>query len=150
MLAKQSGDNPLISKSQSISTQLQALLQDAGVPLAGNGAANELVQALAADYVWVRFREGPGDSWQDLYPAFHNQAAVDVEPEKYIDETVPQEYLHREALQLFIKRQSGGGNIETIAIMKPYERPAGFFLASDVLIVTPVVDSICKQYINSR
>lgn len=124
LLAKQSSDNPLAAKSQSISTQLQALLQDAGVPLAGTAAASELIQALAADYVWVRFREGPGDSWQDLHPAFYDQTVVDVTPEKYIDETVPQEYLHRVALQLFIERQSGGGNIETIAIMKPYERPA--------------------------
>lgn len=107
-----------------VSTALHALLDKAGVELTGDGSAAALVGQLSSDYAWVRWRDGPGDPWTDLHPAFADAPAPATQPERYLDGTVPAEFQHRVALRLWIERSDGSGSrAERIPIMDAFERP---------------------------
>lgn len=115
----------LDSDTSRIQQQLLSLTDNAGVTLAEETGVSDRVDALAADYSWVRWRIGPGDAWQQLHPAFAEEAAPELEPTGFLADDVPSEHLHRVAFQLFIERgpSSGPGEPERIAVMQRYERP---------------------------
>ncbi|MEQ8559144.1 MAG: hypothetical protein RIB03_12575 [Henriciella sp.] len=120
----------------SLADAIAEALQKGGVTL-GEGRTDyveKLLERLAAEYVWVRYRDTPGDPWTDLHPAFGSDAAPEVKPEAFLNESVPEDRLHQVELKLEIERTGSGGEPERIAIMRPYARPAANFASTQVPI----------------
>ena len=88
-------------------------------------------QQVIDNYVWVRYRDTPRDPWIDSHPAFGGEVAPVTKPEEFLDDTVPEDRLHRIEITLEIERTAGGGP-ETLAIMTPYRRPAANLAAVHV------------------
>lgn len=105
-----------------ISTALLELLKRSGRSLDEARSVDSLIETLAADYAWVRWRVGPGDPWVDLHPAFGDQESPATEPARYFDSEVPPEVQHRASLQLFAER-GRPGELERVAVMSKFERP---------------------------
>ncbi len=95
-----------------------------------------LVERIAQDYVWVRWRLGQGDEWSMLHPAFGRQQEPEVEAERYFDAEVPAEFQHRVSLQLFIERgtESGSAGPELVPVMSEWDRPTANLFKNQVYI----------------
>ena len=117
----ESDANTLEKETAAIADELLSLLNDAGIRLPGEEASTALVEELSDDYVWVRWRDGPGSPWVNLHPTFADEPAT--QPERYLSGEVPAEFQHRVALQLQIERSTGTGSVERVAVMDRFERP---------------------------
>jgi len=124
----------LDQRADDLAGELIRLLDAAGAAPAESGAAQALVNALATDYAWVRWRPGPGDEWREAHPAFGDLPAPEATPERYLADQVPEELQHRVAMRLYIERLSadGSGQYERVAIMSPFERPAAQLFKNQV------------------
>jgi hypothetical protein len=119
-----SSSSLLEADTAAISDVLTSLLEGADLLPPTGGSADDLIASLAADYAWVRWRDGPGMEWSDLHPAFAGTQAPDVSPERYFDEEVPTEHQHRVAVRLWIERSTGAGSEpERVPVMDSFERP---------------------------
>lgn len=127
----------------SLSRQIHARLADAGVEIENAVSVIGLVDAVANDYAWVRWRLGPGSEWQELHPAFGNGPSPEVEPQGYLDESVPQDRLHRVAFQLFIERgrPDGVGDVERVAVMSRWERPTANLYKNQISLGMGPIDA---------
>jgi len=106
-----------------IANSLLLMLNKGGVKLPGRQNSNRLIEQIAKNYAWVRWRKSDGEKWVYLHPVFENQALPNIEPSSFLSNTVPEKYLHQVGLQLFIERQTSAGKFEEIAIMDQFIRP---------------------------
>ncbi|WP_373008988.1 hypothetical protein [Hyphomonas sp.] len=118
-----------------LAKKLSASLKTAGVSIALSDAdlTDRLVDQIAEEYVWVRYRNTPNDPWVDVHPAFQNAVTPKVEPESFIAGTVPDDRLHKIEIRLEIERKTGD-KYERISIMSPYRRPAANLALTQVSI----------------
>lgn len=107
---------------ETATSALLAALKDSGAALAQSAPADALIAQIAADYVWVQYRDTPNDPWVQSHPAFGSAAAPAAEPVRYLAGTVPDDKLHRITVALEIERFENG-KIAKEAIMTPYSRP---------------------------
>jgi hypothetical protein len=128
------GGDPLQGRSLAMAEQLLVLLSQAGVELSESQSAAPLIEAIAADYAWVRWRLGPGSDWADVHPAFATDSPPTPTAQRYLDAEVPAEHQHRVAFQLFIERgrPDGRGQIELIPVMDRWERPTANLFKNQV------------------
>ncbi|MGB3456731.1 MAG: hypothetical protein WBA35_10250 [Litorimonas sp.] len=89
------------------------------------------LQALAEEYVWVRFRDKPADAWTDVHSAFGMAEAPRVEAEKFIASTVPQDRLHRIGVQFHIEVTQGETRTMK-AVSSELTRPAANLAATQL------------------
>lgn len=135
-LSGEGSERELAEATDSVASSLLALLGERDPGFEPRSDADPLKRRVAEDYVWVRWRMGPGDDWVDLHPAFGNQPSPVVEPAQYIDGEVPPEYLHKVSLQLFIERgyEDDTSPPEQVAVMSEWERPTANLQAEQVYI----------------
>ena len=120
---KKSDLNELNKKTKSIANTLLSLLKSENIPVLSQQSSDALVQTIANDYAWVRWRKSTGKDWINLHPAFADQPSPKTKAKRFISGKVPKEFLHQIALQLYIERQTGKGELEQVAIMDRFERP---------------------------
>lgn len=107
-----------------IASRLMAQMKAEGVPLeVSTDSANAYAAALGEEYVWVRYRDVPGEPWRDVHPVFAGETPPVVEAEQYIDNTVPQDRLHKIGLQFHIEVETGG-TYKRVKVSDVFERPA--------------------------
>ena len=85
--------------------------------------AVQYAKDLADEYVWVRYRDTPNDSWQESHPSFKGLMVPKVEAEKYVAASVPEERLHKVKIRFYIERRVNGRSV-TVPITRDYVRPA--------------------------
>lgn len=105
--------------------RLEKVLAEAGVGLAETSPERleTLRKNLAEEYVWVRYRDTPNEPWVDIHPTFGKAEAPDVEPQKFIADSVPRARLHQIEIRLEIETKVGD-KFNRESIMTPYRRPA--------------------------
>jgi len=120
-----SAGDRLIVDSARITRELLDLILPAAPEFSAARDVGGIVDLVAADYVWVRWRSGPNSRWADAHPAFGTQPAPAPEPSRYFVDQVPPEYQHRVALQLFIERgkDDGSSEAELVPVMSRWDRP---------------------------
>ncbi|KCZ53562.1 hypothetical protein HY29_16975 [Hyphomonas beringensis] len=122
-----------------LARRLTSRLNSAGVELATSDMqeTRALIDEVAEEYVWVRYRETPNDPWQDIHPAFQGVADPVVTPEEYLAGSVPEDRLHQVEIRLEIERKTGS-KLERVSIMEPYRRPAANLARTQISIgITP-------------
>ncbi|CAM3880792.1 hypothetical protein [Litorimonas haliclonae] len=127
---------------KSLADRLEKALNDAGVTLEGDPSErlDKLRENLSEEYVWVRYRDTPNDPWTDIHPAFGSAIPPEIEPEKFIADTVPKDRLHEIEIRLSIERKANG-RFERIDVMTPYRRPAANLAATQInLAIAPSSD----------
>ncbi len=114
-----------------ISTSLKA----SGVSIAKTDKVltSKLLDQVAEEYVWVRYRDTPNDPWIDAHPAFQGAAAPKVEPETFFSGTVPEDRLHKIEFRLEMERKTGD-KFDRVSIMSPYVRPAANLALTQITI----------------
>jgi hypothetical protein len=122
------GGGPDVSIDEDTSKMADALFElidasDHALPT--EGSADAILERLAEDYAWVRWRIGPSDPWVDIHPAFGEDAAPEVEVERYFDSEIPAEFQHRASFRLYAERGHANrpDDVERIAMMSEFERP---------------------------
>lgn len=107
-----------------IASRLMAQMKAEGVPLEVSAdSATAYAAALAEEYVWVRYRDVPGEPWRDVHPVFAGETPPLVEAEQYVDNTVPQDRLHKIGLQFHIEVETDG-TYKRVQVSGVFERPA--------------------------
>ena len=83
-------------------------LSRAGVKLGQTSVLDDLAKE-ARDYVWVQYRLGSFDKWNDAHPAFANAAAAPtgLKIEKYYRSSLPDDLYHRFRLQVTVEQKLG-------------------------------------------
>lgn len=104
---------------------LVELIAGSNLSVAAQGSADPIIERLASDYAWVRWRIGPSDPWVDLHPAFGDDTPPEAEVEQYFDSEIPTEFQHRASFRLYAERgrTDRPDDIERIAMMSAFERP---------------------------
>lgn len=115
----------IADKSKQLSKELLRLIRESGEAFSVDSNADSLLQSIAEDYAWVRWRLGPTDDWVDVHPAFGDAPAPSPEAIAFIDAEVPEERQHRLSLQLFIERgvDDGKSEPELVPVMSAWEMP---------------------------
>lgn len=115
-----------------IASRLIAQMKAEGAPLeASEDSAKAYAAALGEEYVWVRYRDVPGEPWRDAHPVFAGETPPAVEAEQYIDNTVPQDRLHKIGLQFHIEVETGG-SYKRVKVSDMLERPAANLAATQL------------------
>jgi len=114
---------------------------------------------LADDYVWVRYRDTPNDPWQESHPSFKGLMIPEVEADKYVAATVPDDKLHKVKIRFYIERATNG-KTATVPITRDYVRPAANLSGHQIRLgispnspnpdgepsfYTPVIDGIVQD-----
>jgi hypothetical protein len=125
LFGDQNARDRLAGDTDRITRELLDLVRQAAPEFSASRDVEGIVESIAADYVWVRWRIGPNSNWTDLHPAFGAQSPPSPEPQRYFVTEVPPEYQHRVALQLFIERgkDDGSSEPELVPIMARWDRP---------------------------
>lgn len=118
-------EDSLAADSAEIADTIARLVRGSERSLPASRAVDGLVEAVAENYAWVRWRTGPNSDWANLHPAFGQQTAPSATPKRYIDDSVPAEFQHRVTLQLFIERgiDDDDGKTELVPVMSRWDRP---------------------------
>ena len=144
-----------------IAVRILTQLADAKSPVAESSSERgvEYAKELAEEYVWVRYRDTPNDPWLESHPAFRGLVVPEVQAEKYVAATVPDDQLHRIKIRFFIERMQNG-KVVTVPITRDYIRPAANLSAhqirlgispntpnpnSEASFYTPVIDGIVQE-----
>lgn len=126
----------LANDTARITNEIVALVKKSTPEFATQQSADSIVESIAADYVWVRWRVGPNSEWADLHPAFGTQPAPALEPQRYFSDEVPEEFQHRVALQLFIERGIDNDSTvpELVPIMSRWDRPTANLYRDQIVV----------------
>lgn len=106
-----------------IEKELLGLLDNGAAGQLEEHSTDALIQAIARDYAWVRWRDGPSMEWTNIHPAYRETGPADVQPVTFVADEVPPKYQHRVSLRLDIERQTGAGRLERVPVMDTFERP---------------------------
>ncbi|MEM7728434.1 MAG: hypothetical protein AAF311_04080, partial [Pseudomonadota bacterium] len=119
--------------ARQIASEMAVTLKASGLDFQAQDAQRTAthLQALAEEYVWVRFRDTPEDEWTDAHPAFGMAEAPQVEAAKFIASTVPQDRLHRIGVQFHIE-VTQGENRTRKAVSSEFTRPAANLSATQL------------------
>jgi hypothetical protein len=122
----QRAQDALVDDTARITGELLRLIGQAAPAFSAHREVGAIVDAVAADYVWVRWRSRPNSGWADVHPAFGAGPAPTPPAQRYFADQIPPEYQHRVALQLFIERGADGASVEPelVPIMARWDRPA--------------------------
>jgi hypothetical protein len=96
-------------------------LERRGVEIGSPGVIQR-IRSEAREYFWTQYRDD-SSNWIDVHPAFGGVAAPNPTEVGYLTGSVPAELQHRIRLQFKIVRVIGD-KIESVPIMKAWERPA--------------------------
>lgn len=118
-----------------ITSRLVSQLKAEGQPLAKPSMITSLDYAkqLGDEYVWVRYRDTPHQPWTDAHPVYAGEVPPQVTAEKYISAKVPQEKLHKIAIQFHIETQLGE-TYKRVAVSQPYIKPAANLASAQLRI----------------
>ena len=110
--------------SLSAAGKLETFLNQNKIPIGQNDqqATQLLQERIADDYVWVEYREMPGQTWSAAHPAFASSTSPEVTAEQYFAGTVPEEYLHQVEISLDIEVKSAG-HFSSQNILPPLRLP---------------------------
>lgn len=109
---------------EAVGASLLAELREGGVELTATDpvATNALVDRLAENYAWVRYREGPGTGWIEIHPAFGSASSPDVTAAAYHTDKAPEAMQHYLEFRLAIERFDGARQVRE-PVMDSFRRP---------------------------
>jgi hypothetical protein len=137
------------TNSQKISNSLFEKSKKAGVfnfdDINNRSAAKIYIQKIANNYVWVKYRDTPQQSWKDVHPAFAGSRIPDVKADQYIASSAPDKQLHKIGIMLEIEKWSNG-KYSVHPIMREFVRPAANLAKQQIRIgITPNVADISTR-----
>lgn len=106
-------------------------------------ATDKLIQSIANNYAWVRYRESPTDTWVELHPAFGDQLPPVATPEHYHTGKAPETVLHRLQIGLDIERFDGKNYIRE-NIMDLFSRPVASLAEQQLTLNIAPTDGLEK------
>ncbi|MEX0284801.1 MAG: hypothetical protein AB3N23_09335 [Paracoccaceae bacterium] len=120
--------------SETQSRELVAPLQDAAAQFGRmNTNVGPLIDGLARNYAWVRWRETPSDPWREVHPAFGTEPAPEAVARGFIDGVVPEDMTHQVTVELLVERREGG-NLRTEPLISLFKRPAALLADRQIML----------------
>ncbi len=120
---RQNTDIPDFERVRTVTGDILSLLDDSGVEL-GRDLPNwsDTVND-TRNYSWVQYRSSASGTWENLHPAFGSQPAPEVEPQRYFEDQVPEDRMHRLRITGFLSQTLPGDVRQKKVVVPAWEQP---------------------------